>query len=149
MKKFIKSSLALYLLCIMNLYAITVVECEDPDGNRSFQAFCQPDSTIVNQKKLQSRATPLPNITPIIYLVTNCRACDGVRNYFQDRDINVLQKNIENNIELQNELKEIIGNLKVPTVVIDDKVFTDYKPDVLTNALKEAGFSDLDLEPKD
>lgn len=60
--------------------------------------------------------------------------------FFQTKNITVEQKNIENNVELQNELKGKTGNLKVPTVIIGEVIITDYDEDKLSSALTEAGF---------
>jgi len=140
-----KTIYLLFLVCLLvsqPSIAVTIVECEDDEGNRSFQAHCPPDQTEVQKKKLSTSIPgPIqPDITPVMYMVENCRACDAVRKFFSGQDIGILEKNIDDNQDLQNELKGLVGDLKIPTIIIEDQILTDYKRDQLVSVLEEAGF---------
>lgn len=124
-------------------YAVSVYECEDEQGNRSFYDRCPPGTTAVNEKKFNVKPEKeAAEISATLYLVPKCEACDLVREFFQLRKIALVEKNVDNNIELQNELTEKAGELKVPTVVINDNVISGYDRSELINALKAAGYED-------
>ena len=126
-------------------FAVNVVQCEDQEGNRSFRAYCPPDMTLVGEKNLQTKTHPTPTVTPVVYLAPKCPACEAVRKFFQEREISTEEKNIDGNLELQNELKELVGDLKIPTIVVGDRVLTDYKKADLMNAMMAIGYSELEL----
>ena len=115
--------------------AVTVYECEDSDGNRSFYDRCPPGTTPVEEKKLRggSDADSEPVIT--IYTVPECAACTKVRNYLQARNFSFEDKNVKDNVELQEELKKKAGALKVPTVVINKAVITGFDESAMEQAL--------------
>lgn len=146
MYRFIFTLFVINILFIHAASAVTIVQCEDEEGNRSFQAYCPPEMTLVEEKKLQTKTHPTPTIVPTVYLAPKCPACEAVRKFFKEKEINTVEKNIDANIELQNELKGLVGNLKIPTVVIGDKVMTDYKRAELISALMAIGYTELDLK---
>ena len=134
------------ILYVHDSLAVNVVQCEDESGNDSFRTYCPPDMKQVGKEKIQTKTHPTPSITPTVYIAPKCRACDAVIKYFNKKKIPIEQKNINGNADLQNELKEIVGNLKIPTIVIGKKVLTDYKPDEIKNALLAVGFTEQDLK---
>jgi len=120
------------------------MECEDNQGNRSFQTSCPPDSKIVNQKKINTgntsaKSTAKSDIEILLYAIPECAGCDEIRELLSSRNISYTEKNVDNNIELQKELTELTGELRVPTTVIGDKVLTGYGRSELLNTLKDTG----------
>lgn len=147
MYRLIFAFIVIILFPVWQVSAVTVVECEDEAGNRSFQSDCPPGAKIVEKIKLQTKTQPTPvppDIVPTVYIAPDCKACDLVLQFFQTRKINIEQKSIENNVDVQKELKGIVGNLKVPTIIIGDKVLSDYYPSDLIRALTEVGFPGLE-----
>jgi glutaredoxin len=149
MKLIINLLLMMIAMYAMSASAVTIVECEDADGNRSFKEFCPPEESTLNEKKVITRYSPLPDITPTVYRAPDCRACDAVKEYFNARNISIVEKNIDGDDTLQNELKGIAGTLKIPTILIEGRVMSDYKPAVLTELLLEIGFTTEDLKVDD
>ena len=132
------------LLLVQQSGAVTIVECEDQEGNRTFQSHCPPGSTEITEKAFSTSiaAGPgQPDITPVVYLAPECRACDAVRTFFQNQEIGIREINIDDNEELQNELRGIVGDLRVPTVVVGQRFVTNYRRDLLVQVLEEAGFT--------
>jgi glutaredoxin len=123
--------------------AVTVVECESEDGERGYYSYCPPGTTAIEKLSFNNSVpqTRQPDFIPMIYLVSDCPACDAYKRFFQEQDINFTEKDIENNEVLQNELRELTGELKVPTVIIGEQVLTDYKLEVLTTVMEELGFN--------
>ena len=147
MYRFMFSLIVILILPVRLAGAVTVVQCEDEAGNRTFQTNCPPGSKLIEKLKLQTKTQPTPqapDIVPTVYVAPKCQACDLVVQFFQTRKIDIEKKNIENNPEVQKELKGIVGNLKVPTIIIGSKVLSDYYPSDLTQALTQAGFPGLD-----
>jgi glutaredoxin len=129
--------------------AVNIVECEDEQGNRSFQKICPPESTQVGEKKLNTGASldnnnRNINIQAILYMIPDCEACDEIREFLGTRNISITEKNVNDNIELQNELTELTGALKVPTTVIGDEVLTGYSRSKFLSLLEAVGYKDDD-----
>ena len=150
MKKFSVMLLLLnFALWSSNNFAVVkIVECEDENGNRSFQKTCPPGTTLVGEKKLRTGSpgsgTENSNvdIQATIYLVPDCDACDEVKEFLNGRDISITEKNVKDNIELQDELNKLVGALKVPTTVIGDEILSGYSRQTFMEALKAAGYKE-------
>lgn len=141
--------------CQNVMAAVKIVECEDEEGNKTFQSICPPGSKMVNERRVatgvssqdtsgsgsQSGGT---NISAILYSIPDCESCDIVRDYLQNRNVSVTEKSIIDNIELQEEMKEITGKQSVPVVIIGEKVLTGYNATQLKAALVAAGYTEED-----
>jgi glutaredoxin len=151
----------LSLVCMQISAAVKVVECEDEQGNRSFQSACPPGSILVDEKKIPTGDKPPPplvrksetddeagsaNINATLYYIPECGPCDEVREFFQLRQVSFTEKDVNENIEVQNELKELRGSLKVPATVIGEKVITGYNRSELIAALEAAGYKEKKAE---
>ncbi len=140
-------SLALFSLVNVQA-AVKIVECEDEEGNRSFHKTCPPSSTMIGEKKLStgvsSDNTNKVNIEAILYTIPDCEACEEIKEFLGARNIPITEKNVSDNIELQNELTDLTGALKVPTTVIGEEVLTGYSRSKFLSILKAAGYKDKD-----
>jgi glutaredoxin len=136
------------LTSLSSMAAVKVVECEDEQGNRSFQTSCPPGSDIVNEKKLSTgkgsgktlRASKSANINATLYTAPNCEACDEIKTYLKSRNIAITEKDANEDIEIQKELTELTGSLKVPTVMIGEQTITGYNRSELKAALEANGY---------
>lgn len=129
--------------------AVNIVECEDEQGNRSFQKVCPPGSTTVGQKKIHTGSgsdgkSQNANIRATLYMIPDCEACDEIREFLDSRNISITEKNVNESIELQTELTDLTGALKVPTTVIGEEVLTGYSRSKFLSTLEAAGYSDED-----
>ncbi len=136
-------------LVFLNVHsAVNIVECEDEEGNRSFQKVCPPGFTKVGEKKLatgtSSKETKSDNVSihATLYMIPDCEACDEIREFLGARNIPITEKNANDDIEIQNELTELSGALKVPTTVIGADVITGYSRSKFLSALEAAGYKD-------
>lgn len=141
------------LLCIYQLpsmAAVKIVECEDEQGARSFQRNCPPGSKMVGERNYSTGANSgsttdrkTGNISATLYLIPNCDVCQDVKDFLSARNIPVSEKNVKDNFELQEELKEKTGgDLQVPVVVIGTDVIKGYQRNTLLKALQDAGYSE-------
>ncbi len=161
MKRLITSLtiVTLSLMSFQSAAAVKVVECEDEQGNRTFQSACPPGSIMVDEKKIPTGDTaPAPakgksagaagsaNISATLYFIPECNPCDEVREFFQLRKISLTEKNVNESREVQKELKELRGSLKVPATVIGEKVVTGYNRSELMAALEAAGYKEKEKE---
>ena len=146
--------LTLGLCCTQIAAAVKVVECEDEQGNRTFESTCPPGTTLVDEKRIPTgdkapagedasagTATGVA-VNATLYSIPECGPCDEVREFFQLRKIPITEKNVNENLEVQNELKELRGSLKVPATVIGEKVITGYNRSELLAALEAAGYQE-------
>lgn len=141
---------SLALFSYMNIQAaVNIVECEDKQGNRTFEKVCPPDTKMVGEKKIAIGTNPdksnsNENIHATIYVIPECEACDEIKEFLGTRNISFTEKNVNDNIELQTELTDLTGALKVPTTVIGEEVLTGYSRSKFLSALEAAGYKDKD-----
>jgi glutaredoxin len=124
-------------------WATDIHECEDELGERSFQKRCPPGSKLLGETRYSGKAPKSETILPdlVLYSIPACDACDQVRKHLSEKNISLTEKNVEGNGELQHELKtKTGGDLRVPVLVIGDKVIPGFDETKLTNALTDAGF---------
>lgn len=136
----INTVLSISLLFISSsAFAVTIYECIDEDGRKSFQDRCPPGTEVANQRTVGPKKTK-PEFEVTLYTVTNCRACDSAATYLKERDIEFEVKNVSGSVERQDELKKLTGSLKIPTVVINNEISTGYNEDELAKILKKVGW---------
>lgn len=128
-------------------HATNVYECMDASGEHTYQQLpCPEGSTTISAKQTanKSSGTSAIDITATLYLIPDCRACEEVRDYLLYRGVDVVEFDVSEDVELQNELRELSGKLNVPVAVIGAETITGYDRDKLASALTTAGF----VEPK-
>lgn len=133
---------------INSFAAVKIVECEDEAGNRSYQKSCPPGFTQLSEKKIKtgnnndkSKSSP-SNISATLYVIPDCEACDEIKEFLTNRNISYIEKNVNEDIELQKELTDLTGSLKVPTTVVGDEVLTGYSRSKFMDLLKQAGYEE-------
>ena len=144
--------LCLLLACLYaqtGYSAVTIVQCEDEQGNRSFHKACPPGTTEVGKRRVATGAgdgnatgTAVPGITATLYSVPECESCDGVREYLQNRNIAITEKNVFDNVDLQTEMKDLTGKESVPVVVIGEAVIIGFNRTEMKAALAALGFKE-------
>lgn len=134
--------------------AVNIVECEDEEGNKSFQKVCPPGSTLVNQKRITTGSkaaaenkpvtfsTSNSSVSATMYSIPECSPCDAVRELLQVKKISLNEINIEGDIIKQAELTKLNGSLNVPITLIGDKKLAGYNRTEILSALKAAGWED-------
>lgn len=141
-----KTCLPLLLLITFNTgAAVKIVECLDAEGNRSFQKTCPPGSTEVSAKSFRTGSSGGENkvdIRATLYLIPDCESCEQVKEFLRARDVSITVKDVDGNLELQNELTDIAGGLKVPTTILGDEVLTGYSRGSFLEALEKAGYKE-------
>jgi glutaredoxin len=129
-------------------HAVTIYKCVDESGSEVFSDRCPPGSHAASESEVRgSRATAEPALEEIasrfpvvFYAVPDCDACDLVRNQLEKRGIPFTEKNAATDLEIQNELRELVGALTVPAVSVADQIVTNYNKAALDSALDEAGY---------
>lgn len=138
-------------LFVSNGFAVTVSECVDAQGHRSFSDRCLPEAKKVNELKVTGSAhAPSPTVSEIaerhpvtLYAVPKCDACELVRNLLEHRKVPYTEKNVSENPDLQKELKDRAGALTVPTLFVDNKPMTGYNEQQIDSALTAAGYPEV------
>lgn len=120
----------------------------DEDGNVTYQDRPPPDELGQVQAFDQSleesdspgRGAALPDVDLTLYSIEVCDACDLVRNLLNERGLPFTEKNADNDVEVQEELKEVSGVLSVPVLAIGDEALTGFNRELILRVLKDAGF---------
>lgn len=71
----------------------------------------------------------------IIYTKTGCPWCIGVTDYFKEKGIEFEEKNVYDNPEFFEEMKNLSGQSKAPVVVIDGHMLADTDRDAVDTYL--------------
>jgi glutaredoxin len=148
MKNLIKILLAMvFVLSGSQLNAaVDVVECENQQGERSFhQGNCPPGTNKVGGKRISTGgssrgAADNSAIKATVYVVPECDSCDEVREFLDKHGISFEEKNVDGDLDLQTELREVAGALKAPTTVIGETTISGYNRSKLKDALTSAGY---------
>lgn len=129
--------------------AVKVVECEDENGNRSFETTCPPGTTTIGEKKIstgtgdnKSETTNKTNIQATLYQVSGCDACEQAKEFLSNKGVSVIEKEVSTDVSLQKELTDLSGALKVPTTIIGDSILTGYNRSEFLNAIEKMGYVD-------
>lgn len=129
--------------------AVTIYECVDAEGNRSFQQQpCPPDTASADTRQIYTgpresgpdMAAITASAPVVFYSVPTCEACDLTRNYLNERGIPFREKNVIDDIDLQEELMAKTGELSVPVVFVGNKQISGYNRALLENELDAAGY---------
>ena len=132
--------------------AVTVYECVDASGDRVFQQSCPPGTTQAGEKSIYTGSREdgenvdieqLKEEHPItFYTSDNCEACENMRIYLVARDVPFSQKNVADDVELQEELIELSGELAVPYITIGEQSISGYNMAELRGTLDNVGYPD-------
>ena len=135
------------LVFTQSTLAVKIVQCEDEQGNITFQDRCPPGSKPVNQKEYSVKAgsaataSSEPGEPLVIYIVPNCDSCDQVKEFLMAKNIPYREIDVKSSYELQQELKEKTGGeLLVPALIVGEKTLTGYSRSQMISALTEAGY---------
>ena len=128
--------------------ALTVAKCVDASGTVTYMDNCPPGTTKEGEKRIRGIGgidePTLEEISAqnpiILYTVPDCDACDLVRNALNSREFPYTEKDVQDNAELQDELKTATGSLTVPAMVIGTNVSTGYNRSAIDILLEQAGY---------
>lgn len=139
--------LSLLLMASLNVMAaVKIVECQDEEGGRSFHKTCPPGTTQVSAKRFSTGSSAdderKVNIQATLYRIPDCDSCDEVKEFLSARNIPMDEKDVSDDLELQNELTDLTGNLQVPTTIIGDEILTGYSRSEFQDALEKAGYQE-------
>lgn len=121
----------------------------DPDGNLVYTDRPPPAGTpVLEAYERQTAVDPrqaaleqaLADNPVVLYTVPVCDACDLVRNLLDKQGIPYTEKNAEGDVEVQQEIKDMAGQLAVPVLGIGSKVITGYVGTLIRSELAEAGY---------
>lgn len=147
----IAAAVGLALTGLLPAAAVTVVSCQDRDGSVFFADRCPPGTAQVGQKEVrggprhdaEAELAAVEKAHPVVlYTVSDCDACDLVRQQLRTRNIPYTEKDVgPGRIENQEALRALgDGNLVVPTVAVGAQVFTGYSRAALDLGLDTAGY---------
>lgn len=159
MRKTLLFCLSLVLVLALPLPAaaqvgMKVVGCEDDDNpDATFRDRCPAGVKTVREHSIRVIRMPDPPAideiaaaNPItLYTVPQCDACDLVRNMLTTNGLPFSEKDVQDNGEMQEELRAASGGLTVPATVIGTTVSTGYSRSALEAALVQAGYP---IEPQ-
>lgn len=149
MNQLLLATLIVLFVATGSAMATNVHECEDEHGNKTFQKFCPPGSKSLNQKEYSGgpskakKAVDLPAL--VLYRVPDCEVCDQVQGFLDNNKLSAKAVNVKDDGVLQEELRSKTGGeLRVPILLVGERVVKGYDENNLTIALTEAGYLEKD-----
>ncbi|HLD14701.1 MAG TPA: glutaredoxin domain-containing protein [Burkholderiales bacterium] len=126
----------------------------DREGNVSYRDQLPPEGSDykveerpirygspVVKKKADPNAKVAEKYPVVLYSVPNCGSCDLARIYLQKREVPFTEKNADNDLKIQEELKKKTGALTAPTILIGEKIMKGYLESLLEGELDQAGYA--------
>ncbi|PIQ91472.1 MAG: NrdH-redoxin [Parcubacteria group bacterium CG11_big_fil_rev_8_21_14_0_20_39_22] len=74
-----------------------------------------------------------------IYTKRGCPWCDGARTFLKESKVEFKEKEVLGNSKYFDELREVSGQDKAPTMVIDGEVLADTDADEIEASLRQKG----------
>jgi glutaredoxin len=109
-----------------------------PDGARMVEETNVPVRPSKNAGPDVARIAAANPVT--LYVISDCQTCDLARQYLKRRGVPFTETNVENNPEAQAAMKERVGALAVPTIIVGEKVMKGYVESLLGGELDAAGY---------
>ncbi|NOZ10362.1 MAG: glutaredoxin family protein [Gammaproteobacteria bacterium] len=154
-----KNDTLTFLICVAVVSALFSVEAfaqrtyrwVDEDGKVTYQDALPPDGALSVEEKNNPNYGPISTgdtgatiaaskYPVILYSISDCTGCDAARNYLKGRGVPFTEKNVEKNAVLQQEMREKVGALTVPTLVVGKKIMKGYMESLLAGELDQAGY---------
>ncbi len=99
--------------------------------------------SLVFRLSLHYYHTPVANSTTrpalTLYTIPGYDTCEQLREFLSIRKLQVTEKNVADDVNLQNELKDLAEELQVPVLLVGSKVLTGYNRTAPLQALTESG----------
>lgn len=147
---------SLLILLAGPVFAVTIYECVDDEGNTTYQDRCPPGTTPANEKKFRTgtdagatrsqsaTAGEQPDVDITLYAAPDCDACLILKGIMDEYQAPYTEQNINSSDEVKRELQEKLGGastLTIPTIIIGEEAISGFKKNELMAALEDAGFS--------
>lgn len=129
--------------------ALTVYVCVDAGGEESFYSDQCPPGThkakeqevkVWRNRRSQDPAAIAEEHPVTLYVSKDCDACDLVRLHLQKRGVPFTEKDAGSDMEVQNELLEVSGSMKIPALTVGEQVVSGYNRNEIDDALTAAGY---------
>lgn len=136
-------------LAATGVHAGKLYKWVDANGKVSYQDKPPPeDNGKIERKELSQEKSAQPEgldelaerVPVVLYAIPKCASCDMARNYLKTRGVPFADKDASSDTAAQAELRKRAGSLSVPTIVIGDKVITEYSQAWLESELNQAGY---------
>ena len=133
-------------------YAGSLYKWVDEDGNVIYQDTPPPSNVDFEEQEISEPESRLQeeilgeiyaasDENPIsFYSLSDCDACDLVRLYLENNSIPFAEKDVKDNVTLQDELQGLTGALRVPTLAVGEAVIDGYSKSAIRQTLIDKGY---------
>jgi len=115
-----------------------------PPAESAYRVEEKPITTGEKPKKGDPNAKVAEKFPVVLYSAPKCESCALARVYLERRKVPFIEKNVEADPALQEELKKKIGVLSVPTIIVGEKVMRGYLESLLEGELDAVGYAKLE-----
>lgn len=146
---------AIVFLCLLlsvNAQALKLYKWVNDEGRVSYQDHPPPETDDYEERNINIQGANLEKddnfamseaaeATPVIlYAVTKCESCDLMRLFLEHHQVPFTEKNVQGDQDVQNELVELVGALRVPLLKVGDKTVDGYSRSAMADLLKSFNY---------
>ena len=140
------------LLLSANTWAVKLYKWTDSDGQVFYQDEPPPSGQRFEEKSFSDQGTnTLTNAAlnranaviqnPVaLYTAANCESCDLIRTVLEMNQIPFQNIEVQDNPSAQQALMELVGALRVPSLMIGETVVGEFDRSSIEDILKESGY---------
>lgn len=151
-KSIISSALLLLALFSTHANAVKLYKWVDAEGKVSYQDQPPPSGQAFEEKSFTeqgvrngrnpdvSRSRAIRENPIVLYVANNCDSCDIVRTILEMNNAPYEQVAVDSDVEKQDELKELVGSIRVPTVTIGGEEIKQLDRKRIEDALRQNGY---------
>ena len=115
----------------------------DAQGKVHYTDSPPPDNAAATRELNTASPAPaqpdLPKV--VLYSIPGCDGCDAAREYLTGRGVPFTEINVVEDREAQQAMKDRVGALAVPTLLVGEKVMSGYMRSLLDGELTNAGYA--------
>jgi len=115
---------------------------QPPPGQEDSAAPFAEDSEVVAELAAEkARRSNTSSVPVMLYSVPVCDACDMVRLLLEKNGVPYTEMDADDNAAVQNEIKELTGQLSVPVLTVGENVVSGYSSTSIEAQLISAGYT--------
>ena len=136
-----------------SLLAVTLYKWIDADGKVSYQDHPPPIGQKYEEKSFSAegartgdantevaRSRAIRENPIILYVAQNCESCDQLSSILDSNDVPYEEIEVDTDRDAQNELIELVGSVRVPTLSIGEQIIENFDRTTIEDALRENGY---------
>jgi len=155
------AGISLAIMMPASSFAVTLYKWIDDEGNVSYQDTPPPAGRDFEQKSFSREGTRTGDTNteialsraareyPVkVYIAKNCESCDRVVEILESNSVPYESVEVDTDADAQRKLIELVGSMRVPALIIGDKLIDDINRTTIEDTLTRSGYPKARMIPK-